>query len=129
MVDAGDADGVMRLLTNEKVEKKVLRRARLKAATYGREPLMAELPPIETQEATSIVAAAAASAVVAALEALGQDTGHKGKVDPSVIESVYERIIIPMTKDVEVAYLFRRCGREPPPQYAPDRMSVDVNQL
>jgi len=119
----------MRLLTNEKVEKKVLRRARLKAATYGREPLMAELPPIETQEATSIVAAAAASAVVAALEALGQDTGHKGKVDPSVIESVYERIIIPMTKDVEVAYLFRRCGREPPPQYAPDRMSVDVNQL
>ena len=43
----------MRLLTNEKVEQKVLRRARLKAATYGREPLLAELPPIESSEATS----------------------------------------------------------------------------
>ena len=129
MVDAGDAEGVMRLLTNEKVEKKVLRRARLKAATYGREPLLAELPPIEQSESTSIVAAAAASAVVAALEALGEDKGQEGKVDPAVIESVYEKIIIPMTKDIEVAYLFRRCGREPPLEYAPDRMSIDVKEL
>ena len=129
LVDAGDAEGVMRLLTNEKVEKKVLRRARLKAATYGREPLLAELPPIEQSESTSIVAAAAASAVVAALEALGEDKGQEGKVDPAVIESVYEKIIIPMTKDIEVAYLFRRCGREPPLEYAPDRMSIDVKEL
>lgn len=129
LVAAGDAEGVMRLLTNEKVEKKVLRRARLKAATYGREPLLAELPPIEESETTSIVAAAAASAVVAALEALGEEKGHEGKVDPGVIESVYKKIIIPMTKDVEVAYLFRRCGREPPPEYASDRMSIDVDHL
>jgi len=129
LVDAGDAEGVMRLLTNDKVEKKVLRRARLKAATYGREPLLAELPPIEHGESTSIVAAAAAAAVVAALEALGEDKGQKGKVDPAVIESVYEKIIIPVTKDIEVAYLFRRCGREPPAKYAPDRMSVDVQKL
>lgn len=129
LVDAGDADGVMKLLTNAKVEKKVLRRARLKAATYGREPLLAELPPIEESESTSVVAAAAASAVVAALEALGEEKGHKGKVDPAVIESVYEKIIIPMTKDIEVSYLFRRCGREPPAEYAPDRMSIDVSEL
>jgi chorismate mutase len=129
LVDAGDAEGVMKLLTNEKVEKKVLRRARLKAATYGREPLLAELPPIEQSESTSVVAAAAASAVVAALEALGEEKGQGGKVDPAVIEQIYEKIIIPMTKDVEVAYLFRRCGREPPPEYAPDRMSIDVNEL
>lgn len=129
LVDAGDAEGVMELLTNSLVEKKVLRRARLKAATYGREPLLTELPPIEEQETSSVVAAAAASAVVAALEALGEEKGEKGKVDPSVIESVYEKIIIPMTKDVEVAYLFRRCGREPPAAYASDRMSVDVTEL
>lgn len=129
LVEAGDADGVMDLLTNAKVEKKVLRRARLKAATYGREPLLADMPPIEQSESTSIVAAAAAAAVVAALEALGEDKELKGKVDPAVIERVYEKIIIPMTKDIEVAYLFRRCGREPPSQYAPDRMSVDVKEL
>jgi chorismate mutase len=129
LVDAGDAEGVMRLLTNEQVEKKVLRRARLKAATYGREPLLAEMPPIEHSEVTSVVAAAAASAVVAALEALGDEKDKKGKVDPAVIESVYEKIIIPMTKDIEVAYLFRRCGREPPTEYSPERMSIDVTVL
>lgn len=129
LVDAGDAAGVMRLLTNEKVERKVLRRARLKAATYGREPLLAGMPPIEESESTSIVAAAAASAVVAALEALGEDKGQQGKVDPKIIERVYEKIIIPMTKDVEVDYLFRRCGRLPPSDYAPDRMSIDVQEL
>lgn len=129
LVNAGDADGVMALLTNDKIEQKVLRRAKLKAATYGREPLLAELPPIEESEATSVVAAAAASAVVAALEALGEEKIPKGKVDPAVIERIYKKIIIPMTKDVEVAYLFRRCGREPPVEYSPDRMSVDVGVL
>lgn len=124
LVDAGDADGVLALLTDAAVEAKVLRRSRLKAATYGSEPLLSELPPIEGSDATStLVAAAAASAVVAALSAL--DDHHtnsggaaaKGKVDPSVIEEVYRDIIIPMTKEIEVAYLFRRCGREPPEGY------------
>jgi chorismate mutase len=120
LVDAGDADGVMRLLTNEAVEEQVLRRARLKAATYGREPMLSSLPTVEGHDSTSILAAAAASAVVAAVEALGNDTGRRtGKVDPTVIESIYRDIVIPMTKDVEVAYLFRRCGKEPPPEYSP----------
>lgn len=135
LVDAGDADGVMKLLTNAVVEEQVLRRARLKAATYGREPLLSNLPPIERGvkggDVTAVVAAAAAAAVVAAVEAMGDDEKHKhmGKVDPAIIESVYRDIIIPLTKDIEVSYLFRRCGREPPPEYAPDRMSVDVSSL
>ena len=119
LVEAGDAEGVMRLLTNQVVEEKVLRRARLKAATYGQDPLLAELPPIEGSDTTSIVAAAAASAVVAALEAIENDQVKPGKVDPKVIESVYRDIIIPLTKVIEVAYLFNRCGREPPPEYTP----------
>jgi chorismate mutase len=127
LVDAGDAVGVMKLLTNEKVEAKVLRRARLKAATYGTEPLLAELPPLRGEtEMTSIVASAAASAVVAAIEAMGDDSKTTKKVCPSTTESVYRDIIIPLTKDIEVAYLFRRCGREPPPEFGPDRMSTDV---
>jgi len=131
LVEAGDAEGVMELLTNEAVEAMVVRRARLKAATYGTEPLLAALPPIESQkeETASIVAAAAASAVVAALEAMGSNELTENKVCPRKVESIYRDIIIPLTKDVEVAYLFRRCGREPPPEYAPDRMSRDVTEI
>jgi len=130
LVDADDADGVMELLTNETVELKVLRRARLKAATYGQEPLLAELPPLygERKGTSSIVAAAAASAVVAALEAMDFEeecSVSSNKVCPAVVEEIYRDLIIPLTKDVEVAYLFRRCGKEPPPQFAPHRMSTD----
>ncbi len=131
LVDANDPDGVMKLLTNEAVEEQVLRRARLKAATYGREPMLSSIPtPTSGCDDTAILAAAAAAAVVAAVEALSEKKGKQiGKVDPVVIESVYRDIVIPLTKDIEVAYLFRRCGKEPPPEYASDRMSVDVTSL
>jgi chorismate mutase len=131
LVDDNNAEGVMALLTNASVEKKVLRRARLKAATYGTEPLLAQLPKIAGHDGdtASIVAAAAASAVVAALEAMGDNQNgidYKNKVCPKSVEVIYQDIVIPLTKDVEVAYLFRRCGKEPPPEFAPDRMSTDV---
>jgi len=127
LVDAGDAAGVMKLLTNQLVEDKVLNRARLKAATYGREPLVASIPSLTCSDTTSIVAAAAASAVVAAVEALGDEKARKqGKIDPAVIENIYKNFIIPLTKDVEVAYLFLRCGKEPPVEYGPNRMSTDL---
>lgn len=137
LVEAGDADGVMALLTNARVEEQVLMRARLKASTYGREPLVSSLPKVRDgeDEGTAIVAAAAAAAVVAALDAVKDDEEGdggvlaKGKVKPTVIEKIYRELIIPMTKDIEVAYLFLRCGREPPPEYASDRMSVDVVTL
>jgi chorismate mutase len=122
LVDAGDAEGVMKLLTNQAVEEQVIRRARLKATTYGTEPLLASMPPINGSDRTSFVAQAAASAVAAALEFVEGTDGQSGahhKVDPGVIESIYKDIIIPMTKDIEVAYLFRRCGREPPVEYLP----------
>ncbi|KAL7546632.1 hypothetical protein ACHAWF_009965 [Thalassiosira exigua] len=134
LVDAGDADGVMALLTNAKVEEQVLTRARLKATTYGRDPLISSLPTVkggEDDDGTSIVAAAAAAAVVAAVEAIRKSDAAtiRGKVDPGTIEGIYRQLIIPMTKDIEVAYLFLRCGREPPEEYACDRMSVDVAEL
>ena len=115
-MDAGDADGVMALLTNEKVERQVLKRSRMKAAAYGTEPMM--LPSQSDEDETNMVAAAAATAVVATMDALRHQK-MKGKVDPDVIETVYRDIIIPLTKDIEVAYLFRRCGRDPPQKYNP----------
>jgi len=119
LVDAGDSEGVMALLTNAAVEEQVVRRAWLKAATYGTEPLLQELPRLKGKSTSAIVAAAAASAVVVSLEALDKDQSEKGKVDPCVIESIYRDIIIPLTKDIEVAYLFKRCGKEPPAKYMP----------
>ena len=63
LVGADDADGVMELLTNAKVEEQVLTRARLKATTYGREPMLSSLPSVsgsdEDDNSTSIIAAAA----------------------------------------------------------------------
>lgn len=137
LVDAGDAEGVMELLTNAKVEEQVLTRARLKATTYGREPMLSSFPMTRDAspngDSTSIIAAAAAMAVVAAVEAMQDSTSDvdklKGKVDPAIIEAIYRELIIPMTKDIEVAYLFLRCGREPPMEYAADRMSIDVTKL
>merc|ERR1712157_222169 len=120
----------MELLTNAAVEKKVLKRSRLKAVTYGREPLLTDIPiTMECGDEASNVASAAASAVVAAFDAMGDENSRKqGKIDPSVIEDIYKKLIIPLTKDIEVAYLFYRCGKEPPKEYAPDRMSKDILQ-
>ena len=69
--------------------------------------------------------------MVAAVEAVKSDSASRklGKVDPSIIESIYRQLIIPMTKDIEVAYLFIRCGKQPPPEYSSDRMSIDVTTL
>lgn len=110
LVSAGDAEGVMKLLTNAAVEKKVLKRARLKAATYGTEP------------SVEIIRSAFDSEDMMS----GGTASVEGKVDPTVIEDIYKKFIIPLTKDIEVAYLFQRCGRDPPAEYAPDRMSQDI---
>ncbi|KAL3764292.1 hypothetical protein ACHAWU_004104, partial [Discostella pseudostelligera] len=114
LVDDGDAEGVMKLLTNSAVEEQVLTRARLKARTYGREPSMSVTTNGEGGDCAA---------------AKDEENEEEGKVDPLIIESIYRQLIIPMTKDIEVAYLFLRCGREPPAEFASDRMSVDVTEL
>lgn len=120
LVRARDAKGVMKLLTNAEVEAKVLQRARLKAATYGQEPLLAN--------SASKPAATSTKTPGVVVEDYVVEESQK-KLCPGIVESVYRDFIIPLTKDVEMAYLFKRCGENPPPEYAPDRMSVDVTKL
>ncbi len=112
LCERGDADGVMALLTNEDVERKVLQRAKMKCATYGREPLVDQIgrPGGDLRE---LVAAAAAAAAVAAIEMV-EEKAEEVKIKPSVIEGIYRDLIIPLTQEVEVEYLFRRCGYNPP---------------
>lgn len=124
LVDDGDSEGVMKLLTNSAVEEQVLTRARLKARTYGREPSMSTTTSSSSATSTNDWKSGDCSH-----SDDDDDEEEEGKVDPLIIESIYRQLIIPMTKDIEVAYLFLRCGRDPPAEFASDRMSVDVTEL
>lgn len=91
---AGDVLGVLELLTNKAVEEKVIQRAFMKASTYGSD--INDVPS-------------------------GGDDGAKGgagdtkgernfKVNPQCIVDIYREMVIPLTKDVEILYLFQRTG-------------------
>lgn len=43
------------------------------------------------------------------------DTSECSKIDPMLIADIYRDMIIPLTKDVEVRYIYRRLGVSPPP--------------
>ena len=54
-------------------------------------------------------------AVAAAFEALGENSNSiVGKVDPVAVEDIYRTFIIPLTKEIELAHLFQRCGGQTP---------------
>lgn len=80
---AGDVVGVNNLLTNKVVEQKVLHRAFTKASTYGRG--------------------------IGGIEEVEEVSPHF-KVEPEVIMDLYRSLVIPLTKDVEILYLFERTG-------------------
>lgn len=90
LIKAQDADGLMELLTDVKVEQMVVERVRLKAATFG-----ADINP-----------AAAANS-----QQVGSD-GKRCKIQPDVLASMYDKMVMPLTKDVQVAYLLRRLDHE-----------------
>jgi chorismate mutase len=76
-----NVEAIVNLLTNVDVERKVLRRAFVKASTYGQ-------------------------------DISGTTEGFK--IDPILIADIYRDMIIPLTKDVEIRYLFHRVGLSPP---------------
>jgi len=99
LVEKGDAQGVMDLLTNLKVEEKVLKRARLKAATYGREPIAEEdilqqqqhlVPPSDSNNKHINIPSNQSGIPI--------HINEEGKVDPFGIEKIYRDFIIPLTK-------------------------------
>ncbi|KAG2440216.1 hypothetical protein HXX76_004328 [Chlamydomonas incerta] len=87
LIRAGDADGIMELLTDKEVERRVVERVRRKVATFG-------------QDVTEHGTAAAAGA--------NGDGAPRLKVSPDLVARVYEEIVMPLTKEVEVIYLLRR---------------------
>ncbi|KAF0709684.1 hypothetical protein As57867_005777, partial [Aphanomyces stellatus] len=81
LIRNNDAEGIMDALTNLVVEEKVAKRVLLKASTYGQD--------IDGSTATDI------------------GIGHC-KVDPQVISDLYLDFVMPLTKQVQVAYLLQR---------------------
>ncbi|KAG2489831.1 hypothetical protein HYH03_011634 [Edaphochlamys debaryana] len=99
LIRAGDADGIMELLTDREVERRVVERVRRKAATFG-------------QDITENGAPAAPQ----------NGEGPRLKVCPDLVARVYEDIVMPLTKEVEVIYLLRRLdgGGKPVGALAPE---------
>lgn len=91
LIKAQDAAGLMELLTDVKVEQMVVERVRLKAATFGQD----------------INPAAAGSGQQQQLE-----QGKRCKIQPEVLADMYDKMVMPLTKDVQVAYLLRRLDHE-----------------
>jgi len=79
LIKAKDRAGIDAAITDAKVEQKVLERLRLKAKTYGTDP---------------------------SLTANG--TGSDEKINSDAVVKMYARVVIPLTKVVEVEYLMQR---------------------
>ena len=79
LIQNKDREGLMRLLTNDDVEKRLLERLRVKAMTYG-------------QELTGGVS----------------DTPAHLRIPVNLVTDMYRDYVIPLTKEVEVEYLLIR---------------------
>uniref|UniRef100_A0A7S0RHI4 chorismate mutase n=1 Tax=Chlamydomonas leiostraca TaxID=1034604 RepID=A0A7S0RHI4_9CHLO len=88
LIHARDAAGIMDLLTDKAVEKKVVERVRLKCMTFGQDVLAPGTPSTPSGG--------------------GNGGSPKLKVSPEVVARVYEEWVMPLTKEVEVQYLLKR---------------------
>lgn len=80
LIRAKDTEGLMKLLTFESVQEMVIKRVEKKAMVFGQEV------GLNSDDEKEV----------------------KRKFDPSVASSLYQKWIIPLTKEVEVEYLLRR---------------------
>ena len=80
MIRARDAAGLMAALTKPEVEVAVLERVRLKASTYGQDPQVSAM----------------------------DGDGPSYKLAPDAIMALYRDWVMPLTKEVQVAYLLQR---------------------
>ncbi|KAF9174426.1 chorismate mutase aro7 [Mortierella sp. AD011] len=85
LIQAKDREGIMELLTNRTVEGALLKRLRRKAMIYGH----------DITESGEIV-----------LD--DQQPEQNQKIRADVVVDLYERFVIPLTKEVEVDYLLQR---------------------
>ena len=109
LIRAGDADGLMALLTDVAVERAVVERVRLKAATFG-----SDINPAAAGAGSSSGGGAAAAAADGdgGSSAAQQQQQQRFKIQPDVLAAMYDKIVMPLTKDVQVEYLLHRLDHE-----------------
>eukprot|EP00887_Chlorella_sp_A99_P000296 scaffold13.g296.t1 len=108
LIRAGDAEGIMVLLTDRAVEVKVLERVKLKAATFGQDLSNPAAVAATAAALGGYAATGGGGAAGASLSSAGGDGAAASKVPPEVVGQAYEEFIMPLTKEVEVQYLLRR---------------------
>ena len=84
----------MEELTNDAVEESVLQRVRLKASTYGKDPVK---DPVKGGAGGG--------------EGEEGEEGETYKVAPDLIMALYRDWVMPLTKEVQVEYLLGRLGQ------------------
>ncbi len=73
LIRDGDSDGILKTLTNKELELILLKRVKMKTATYGQD--------------------------------IGVDSARMNyKINPETIAEIYEKWLIPLTKEVEIQY-------------------------
>jgi chorismate mutase len=88
----------MEELTNDAVEESVLQRVRLKASTYGKDPVK---DPVK----------GGAGGGEGGGEGEEGEEGETYKVAPDLIMALYRDWVMPLTKEVQVEYLLGRLGQ------------------
>lgn len=102
-----DAAGIMRLLTDEAVEAKVVERVRRKAATYGQDIVgPSAIPGDQASPRSSCPHCRYLWQTRATCHPLFPRQGYK--VRPETVAELYAKWVMPLTKEVQVAYLLRR---------------------
>jgi chorismate mutase len=101
--------GVLEHLTNREVEKAVLRRAFVKASHYGMD-IMGRGGGIGGGASNP----SPATITINNSSMEGGSSPKSLKIDPMLIADIYRDMIIPLTKDVEIRYIFRRLNQRPP---------------
>lgn len=110
LIKARDSDAIMALLTDRAVEKKVLQRVRLKAATFGQDIVASPLSSMDAADSPSPSSGSSSGncGVVPMIPCSESAEPCRYKVSPDVVAAVYEELVMPLTKEVEVQYLLQR---------------------
>ncbi|KAJ2517217.1 chorismate mutase aro7 [Coemansia sp. RSA 1939] len=97
-----NSERLMQLLTNARVEEKLLKRLKAKAMIYGQDLSSATL------DADGCTTVNGANALLADASAAPAEERVKSRVDYDLVVSLYRDYVIPLTKEVEVEYLLHR---------------------
>ncbi|CAM9276086.1 unnamed protein product [Chrysoparadoxa australica] len=112
---AGDARGVNELLTNSAVEKQVCKRSAIKASTFGQDidSTGQKGAHLMTSSPLTLAADPSLSSGLSSLSPLSSSLSshvNPSQLEPEIMAGIYRDFIIPLTKDVEILYLFERTG-------------------